>query len=137
MLTLFFVPKAFEGNFAIIQENAIKSWITVIDPRPQIILLGNEKGAKDICTKYNLIHIPHIKKNIFGTPLLSDIFNKAQNRASNSIILYINSDIILTDNLDRIASKLAHKHKQFLASGRRYELQIEAPINFNADWKNT
>ena len=109
MLTLFFVPKAFEGNFAIIQENAIKSWISVIKPRPQIILLGNEKGAKDVCIKYNLIHISHIEKNNFGTPLLNDIFNKAQDRASNNIMLYINSDIILTDDLDKIASKLVQK----------------------------
>ncbi|MBI4974114.1 hypothetical protein HZC27_05910 [Candidatus Roizmanbacteria bacterium] len=135
MLTLFFVPKAFEGNFAIIQENAIKSWTTVIDPRPQIILLGNEKRAKDICTKYNLVHIPHIKKNNFSTPLLSDIFEKAQNKAVNKIMVYINSDIIVTNNIDSIASKLARKHKQFLASGRRYEIQINKLIHFKSDWR--
>ena len=137
MLTLFFVPKPFEGNFAIIQENAIKSWITVIDPRPQIILLGNEKGAKDICTKYNLIHIPHIKKNNFSTPLLSDIFEKAQNKALNNIMVYINSDIILTDNLDNITSILARKYKRFLAVGRRYELPINKPIHFKSDWRKS
>lgn len=136
MLTLFFVPKAFEGNFAIIQENAIRSWISIIHPRPKIILLGNEKGAKDICTKYNLTHIPHVKRNKFGTPLLDDIFKKAENRALNNIMVYINSDIILTDNLDSIASKLARKHKQFLASGRRYELQINKSMNFKSNWKN-
>lgn len=135
MLTLFFVPKAFEGNFRIIQENAIKSWLSVIKPRPQIILLGNEKGAKDICIKYNLINIPHIKKNNFGTPLLDDIFKKAQGRASNNIMIYINSDIILTNNVDKIASKLARKFKQFLTSGRRYELQVNESINFESDWK--
>lgn len=137
MLTLFFVPKAFEGKFAIIQENAIKSWISVIRPRPQIILLGDEKGAKDICSKYNLIHIPHINKNNFGTPLLNDIFKKVQGRASNNVIVYINSDIILIDNLDKIASKLAQKHNQFLASGRRYELQISKFINFKSDWRKS
>lgn len=137
MLTLFFVPKAFEDNFAIIQENAIKSWISVIRPCPQIILLGDEKGAKDICIKYNLIHIPHIKKNNFGTPLLDDIFKKAQGRASNNIMVYINSDIILTDNLDKIATELARKYKHFLVSGRRYELQINRLINFKPHWKKS
>lgn len=135
MLTLFFVPKAFEGKFAIIQENAIKSWISIIHPRPQIILLGDEKGAKDICTKYNLIHIPHIRENNFGTPLLDDVFKKAQGRAANDVMVYINSDIILADNLNKIASKLARKHKQFLASGRRYELQINKSINFKSNWR--
>ena len=90
-----------------------------------------------MCIKYNLIHISHIEKNNFGTPLLNDIFNKAQDRASNNIMLYINSDIILTDDLDKIASKLVQKHKEFLASGRRHELQISKLINFKSDWQKT
>ena len=59
MITVFSVPKPFEGHIGIIQCNAIKSW-KKLDPKCEIILYGNEKGVKEIAEKFDLIHIPDI-----------------------------------------------------------------------------
>ena len=131
MLTLFSVPKSFEGKYIHIQENAIKSWLESIHPRPEILLLGNEKGTREVCRKLNIVHISNINTNRFGTPLLDDIFKKASSRASNRIMVYINSDIIVSENLDVIIHKVISTKKPFLATGRRYEMMINSPINFD------
>lgn len=137
MLTLFSVPKSFEGKYVYIQENAIRSWIESIHPRPEIILLGKESGIKEICKKYNLIHIPHIKVNSFGTPLLDDIFKKSCSKASNELMVYVNSDIIFTENLYKIVSDIEENTHFFLASGRRYEMPIQSFIGFtDSEWGN-
>jgi hypothetical protein len=67
MITIFSVPKPFTGHIAIIQENAIKSWMQ-LDPEIEIILYGDEEGIEEICEKYDLIHVNNIKKNEYGTP---------------------------------------------------------------------
>ena len=48
MLTIFAIPKAFRGHTATIQRNAITSW-TMLHPRPEILLFGNESGTEEIC----------------------------------------------------------------------------------------
>jgi hypothetical protein len=126
-LTIFAVPKAFHGLFAIIQRNAIKSW-THIRPRPEIILLGDDSGteetARDLGTKF----IPEIRRNEFGTPLLNDIFEKAEKAASNSILCYVNSDIILPTDFGEIVARITFK--RFLIVGQRWNLEIKTELDF-------
>ena len=47
MITLFALPRAFQGHFEVIQRNAITSWARM-SPKPEIILFGNEDGTADI-----------------------------------------------------------------------------------------
>jgi hypothetical protein len=95
MLTIFSCPKPFTNpHINIIQRNAIKSW-TLLKPKPEIILLGNDKGVSEICKEFNLIHIPEIERNEYGTPLLNSIFSEAEKVASYQLMCYINADIIL------------------------------------------
>ena len=65
MITLFTCPKPFRGHIGIIQRNAIKSW-TLLKPKPEIILIGDEEGILEVCKELDLIHIPTIEKNEFG-----------------------------------------------------------------------
>ena len=44
-ITIFTIPKAFEGHNGIIQRNAIKSWLK-LDPRPHIIPFRQRKGNR-------------------------------------------------------------------------------------------
>lgn len=134
MLTIFAVPKAFRGHFAIIQENAIASWAR-LKPKPEIILLGEEEGIQSICKKYKLIQVKKIKKNNLGTPLLSDVFEKAKEKASNSTLAYINCDIILFDNFTKALNKI--KHKKYLVTGRRWNIEIKFLIKFKPSWQKS
>ncbi len=67
-------------------------------PRPEIILLGDDDGVADFACRNDLRHIRQVKCNEFGTPLLNDLFLRAQAAASHDICVYVNADIILMDN---------------------------------------
>jgi hypothetical protein len=132
-LTIFGVPKAFKGLIAIIQRNAIKSW-TQIRPRPEIILLGDDPGTAEIARDLGTRYIPEIRRNEFGTPLLNDIFEKAEKEASNSVLCYVNSDIILPTYFTEVVAKISFK--RFLIIGQRWNLEVKTELDFgDPDWE--
>src|SRR5438876_11556063 len=100
MLTLFAIPKPFRGHIAVIQRNAIMSW-TLLQPRPEVILFGDEEGTAEICRELGLRHAPAVERNEFGTPLLDDLFRKAEEQASYATLCYVNSDILLLDDFSK------------------------------------
>jgi len=133
MITLFTTTKPFLGDIAVIQENAIRSWKR-LKPECEIILFDNEKGSAEIAKELGIIHIPEVKRNEFGTPLINDMFEKAQKIAKNDILAYVNADIILTDDFLKNVSKI--KIEKFLAVGKRWDLDIKENINFDKpDWE--
>lgn len=123
-MIIFTVPKPFKDEFAIIQENAIESWLT-IKPKPTIILLGDEEGISDIAKRKKLLHIIKIKRNRNGTPLLNDIFVQVQKEAKEEILMYINTDVMLLDSPILTIDILKKRFNTFLAVGRRYEMNIK------------
>ena len=56
MLTMFTIPKAFRGDFDIIQKNAIRSW-TLLRPECEIILFGNEEGTAEMAGELELARL--------------------------------------------------------------------------------
>jgi len=135
MLTVFSIPKPFRDEFAIIQRNAIQSWQR-LDPNCEVILFGSEIGTFEIATDLQLRHVPEVERNEYGTPLVSDLFEKAQKIASNPVLCYVNADIILTRGFVT-ALRLIHK-PHFLMIGRRYNIDIQAPLDFSEpDWENS
>lgn len=133
MLTIFSTPKAFRGQFAVIQENAIASW-TKLKPRCQIILLGNDYGVENIAKKYGALHIPNISVNKYGTPLLPDLFKKTYKAAKFSILAYVNCDIIFTKDFTEGVKKI--KLARFFLTGARKELKIINNLDFKNNWQN-
>lgn len=132
MLTIFTPPKDFKGHFALIQENAIASWRT-LQPKPQIILLGNGYKVAEIARKYRTLHIPEVVTNEFGTPLLPDIFKKAYDVAKFKKFAYINCDIILMK--DFIEAVKTISFPSFFLTGRRWELNIKTKLEFKNGWQ--
>lgn len=133
MLTLFTIPKSFYGHINIIQRNAIQSWLQLF-PQCEIILFGDDDGVAETAKEFNVLHIPEIEKNEFGTPLLDSAFELAKNRAKNQILVYINSDIVLMS--DFIPAVRAVKKPLFLMGGQRWDIDIKEPINFKeVDWE--
>ncbi|MDF2531608.1 MAG: putative glycosyl transferase, partial [Clostridia bacterium] len=54
MITFFTTTKPFKETIATLQENAIESW-TRLQPRPQIILFGNDYGAEEITKRFDIV----------------------------------------------------------------------------------
>lgn len=131
MLTIFTTPKAFKGQFAIIQENAIASWC-LLRPKCQIILIGNDFGTAKIARKYRLKNIEKVARNKFGTPLLPDIFERAYENAQFEKLAYINCDIILTNDFTEAVRKV--ELPTFFLTGSRWEFNINTKLDFSDDW---
>lgn len=135
MITIFAMPKAFEGHIGIIQRNAITSW-TRLEPRPEIILFGDEIGTADFARELEVRHIGAIRRNEKGTPFLDDLFAQAQSAAAFPTVAYVNSDIILFGDFLRAIEAVASWRPKFLMAGRRRDIDITAPLDFTAgDWE--
>ena len=135
--TIFTVPKAFKGQSAVIQRNALRSW-TLLTPRPEIFLLGNEPGIAETALEFGLIHLPNVKINQQGTPVVSSIFKLGQENATNPLVAYINTDIILMDNFSQAVQKLQDgRASHFLAVGRRWDFEIWEEFAFSKGWQDS
>ena len=133
MLTIFAIPKAFQGHFNIIQRNAIKSWL-LLKPKCEIILFGNEKGTAKVAAEFKIRHIPEITRNEFGTPLLDGVFTKAQKVANYQKMVYLNADIILMSDFPKAIQSI--KEPLFLIIGQRWDIDLKRLLQFNdIDWE--
>lgn len=133
MLTFFTVPKPFEGIIGTAQKNSIKSWLTV-HPGSEVIAFGNEKGAAEVASELDFRHVKEIRRNKFGTPLVSEAFQVARNIAKHDRVVFINTDIILLDNLEEASRQIPYPN--YLMVGRRTDLDFKEDVNFsNPHWK--
>lgn len=134
MLTIFTIPKSFtDPHINIIQRNAILSWLQ-LKSRCEIILMGNDPGVAQVAHEFSIRHLPEIKKNEFGTPLLNSAFSLAQKTALHQTLAYINADIILLSDF-LTAIKLVNI-PMFLLAGRRWNMKVETAIQFQPNWEN-
>ncbi len=116
------------GHTEIIQRNAIQSWLR-IEPRCEIILCGDDPGVREAALEFNVHHISDIEKNEYGTPLLSSAFRLVQQKAGNSLLCYVNADIIFLKNL--MSAVDIAPFQRFLLLGQRWNMEIDSPIDFD------
>jgi hypothetical protein len=135
MLTVFSLPKAFTGPIGTIQRNAIVSW-TLLRPRPEVILLGNEAGTAQLARVLGLRHIPEIACNEHGTPLLSDLFQRAESNAGAGLMCYVNADIVLLSEFARAVEQVEKKLPRFLIVAKRINVDMGKPISFDTGWES-
>ena len=135
MLTIFTVPKAFKAHIGLIQLNAITSW-SVLTPRPEIILFGDEEGTAELATELGLRHIPDVSRNEYGTPLLNRVFEQAQDFSRYDTLCYINADIILLSDFMRAVRQVSLWRPPYLMIGRRWNIDLAERIEFDcSDWE--
>jgi hypothetical protein len=149
LITLFSAPKPFTNpHIATIQRNAIKSWTLL--PDVEVILLGEETGLAEAAQDLEVKHIPHVKRNGNGTPLISSMFQLARDasqRSNSDLLCIINADMILmSDFLEaahaiysggRVAEGVSRPHRDnFLMLSQRWDLDVTQPIDFTEGWQN-
>jgi len=132
-LTLFATPKRFQGHIGNIQRNAIASW-TRLNPRPEIILFGSDDGTAEAAREFGLRHVPIVKTNQWGTPLVSDLFQQAETVGGGSALCYVNADILLFDDFPKAVQRVSAWSERFLMVGRRTDLHITGPLEFDKNW---
>lgn len=129
MITLFTTTKNFEGEFNIIQRNAISSW-RAISNDIEIIIIGQSNGAEEVAGQFNAKYINEVKCTLQGTPTIKGLFDVAETNSLNDILCYVNADIILPKNFLEIIDILKIISQNFMAVGYRWDLDIRELIDF-------
>ena len=132
MLTIFALPKPFEGHIDIIQRNAIGTW-SRLHPKCQILLFGDEDGTAGVAREFGARHVRKIGKNEFGTPLLNDLFEKAAELANFDLMCYVNSDILLFNDFTVAIDRIHQWRKDFLMVGKCSNLDFGKSLTFDSD----
>ncbi|MGE4170696.1 MAG: hypothetical protein AB7F28_08280 [Candidatus Margulisiibacteriota bacterium] len=128
-LTVFMLPKAFEGLFDILQRNAIESWLQVY-PKPTLILFGDEAGTAEVAKEYGLMHRPHIARNDLGTPLVNDLFVQATALSDSPFYCFVNADIVVDPRVAQLVDTVTHQQTRVLLVSRRWDVEVNTRI----DW---
>ncbi|RPI92124.1 MAG: hypothetical protein EHM40_13930 [Chloroflexi bacterium] len=142
LITLFSAPKPFTNpHIALIQRNAINSWTLL--PDVEVILLGEETGLAEAARELGVKHIPGVKCNDNGTPLISSMFQLARANSGSDLLCIINADMLLMPDFIEAArrSRVAvapwrhlRRDNCFVLLSQRWDLDIAHPIDFTEDW---
>ena len=133
-ITYFTVPRAFAGEDAVVQTNALTSWARNTGASPsEIVLAGDAPGTTEAAAAIGARHLSGIAVNDHGTPLLDGVFRDVQAGASTPLCCYLNADILLDPDFSSAAQFLWQHHEApFIAFGRRTEVEIAGPLDFAA-----
>ena len=129
MLTIFSTPKPFAGHIDLIQRNAIRSWQR-LHSDVEVILVGDDEGTAEVCKELGIQHIKDVRRNIRGTKYLNSVYYHAEERARHKILCHVNCDIVLMSDFWRAVQKISEIGNRFLMAGRRWDVDIDRPLNF-------
>ncbi|MBI3164924.1 MAG: glycosyltransferase family 2 protein [Chloroflexi bacterium] len=135
LITLFSAPKPFaDPHIAMIQRNAIKSWTLL--PDVEVILLGEEQGLVEAAREFGVKHIPHVKRNANGVPLISSMFKLARESSSSDLLCIINADMVLMPDFVEAARRSRLQRDKYVLLSQRWDYDIEASIDFANGWES-
>lgn len=133
-LTIFTAPKPFTNpHIATIQRNAICSWMQ-LGEQVQVLLVGDEAGMAETAAELGLQHLPQVRCNEQGTPLVSSIFELARQNSQAPVMAYLNADILVTPDFGQAAWQISAQIERFLLVGQRWDLDITQPLDFSPGW---
>src|SRR2546421_12722393 len=132
-VSLFCVPKAFDGHIGVIQRNALRSW-RELGESCEILLLGSEAGVADAARAAGAVHLPDLLVDRDGFPRLDDAFRVAQRVGRAPWLCYVNADIILAPKFIEVARRAIARVGDSLIISRRRDLDITEPLDFGVGW---
>ena len=132
MLTVFTVPKGASPHIAVIQANAVSSWRRL---GAGVVLYGDEDGVADLAAATGATHVPEIARNELGTPLLDGIFSDVHRRSDAPVLCFANTDIILPNAFHDAIERISARRHPFLMIGESWDTDVQAPLDFEAEWE--
>lgn len=133
-ITIFTAPKPFTNpHIAVIQRNAIRSWLS-LGPQVEVILLGKEDGLAEFAAECGAKYLPDVQRNAGGTPLVSSMFDLARQNSRSPLLACVNADILLMPDFVENALRAAQQADQFLMVGQRWDLNVTELIEYSAGW---
>jgi hypothetical protein len=131
---MFSTTKAFVGHCGVTQSNAIGSWVR-LDPRPQVILFGDEPGTAEIARRHDIEHVPVVASAPSGAPLISELFARAEELARHQLLCYLNADIVVFDSFTGAVQAAMRSSRPTVMVGRRTDLDLDQDLGFGPDWQ--
>jgi len=132
VITLFAIPKAFVGEAAVIQRNALESW-TRLGPEVELLLLGEDEGVSGAAADAGARHVAGVETTKFGTPLLSSAFALAREASTRRLLAYVNADVMLLPDFADAVRRI--RLASFLCLGRRWNVELDTPFDFGAGYE--
>ncbi len=129
--TLFTIPKPFvDPHIRLIQANALRSW-QCLAPELQVVLCGDDSGVAQFADENGMLHVPDIRRNAQGTPLVNDAFERVAAMIPAGMLVYCNADVILFRDLLTTVQRLAGdpRFASMLAFGRRSDLELRQAVD--------
>ncbi len=134
LLTLFTAPKPFtDPHIRVIQRNMLRNWLA-LGEEVEVVAIGDDPGIAENCQEFGIRHLPSVRCNEKGTPLISSIFELARGVNESPFLAYANADILFHPELLPTIKALEQEKKQFLAVGQRWDLDIEEALVFSEGW---
>ena len=123
VLTLFAIPKAFDGHVGVIQQNAVESWLA-LGAGLQIVLVGDDPGVAEAARAAGIEHVATVARSDHGTPRLDDALARVDAVARHPLRCFLNADIVLLDDFLPAIRRTVAFSATFLMVGRTTDLEI-------------
>lgn len=134
-LTIFTAPKPFiDQHIAMIQRNAIQSWVLLSDV--EIFLIGDEVGLAEAAKEYHVKHLPDVRRNQNGTPLISSMIDITRRMSDSPLLCIVNTDILLMADIVSSSRQAAALRETFVLMGQRWDLDVTETLNFSSGWES-
>ncbi len=134
MLTLFTIPKAFDGEAADAQRNALASWLQ-LGGDVQVVLVGNEAGVAEAAAAAGADVVDAVARGEGGTPRLDDAFARVDALARHPLRCFVNADVILLDDFLPAVRLVTGWTPRSLAVGQTTDVPVAPGTTARAGWQ--
>lgn len=114
------------------QFNAWGSWKAI--PDCSVCVFGDAPGVGEHAKRFGFRSIPTVKRDEFGRPLLNWIFESVHEESTESVLGYVNSDIILLPGLAASIATVRARFDAYLIVARRWNIERLPAIDFRFGW---
>lgn len=136
LLTLFTAPKPFtDPHISLIQRNALRNWLALGDA-VEVVVIGDEPGIAEACAELDVRHLPDVRCNALGTPLISSIFDLARGVNESPYLAYSNADILILPDMLTALRAISARAERFLVVGQRWDLDVTEALAFSSGWED-
>lgn len=111
-----------------------------MEPRPNILLFGDEEGTSNIAKDFGAVHFPFIERSeeFSPMPFVNKLFDKATTLSNSSILMYTNADILFAkEELNKLLLSAKKQFENFLVVARRMDIEVSDSIEKSSNWENT
>ncbi len=114
------------------QLNAWGSWQRI--PGCAVSVFGKAPGIVNHAARFGFTALPTVRRDEFGRPLLSAIFDRMHAESDASVLGYVNSDIIMLPGLAASLAAVRARFDNFLIVARRWNMDALPALDFAPGW---